>query len=155
MNTISHATFSIEKKYPVSVAKVFAALSDPAKKKRWFGNAKSPLRFEMDFRVGGFERSSFAMPPEAPFPKGTMVHNETLYMDIVENVRIVFAYSMSINDHRMSASLGSFVLKASGKETVLVYTEQGSYFEESDGKDRRQEGWQVLLNSLGEELARG
>ena len=37
---VTHATFSLERDYPVAPARVFAAWADPAAKARWF--APSP-----------------------------------------------------------------------------------------------------------------
>lgn len=53
--SVTHATFVIERHYPASPERVFAAFSDPAKKRRWIMEDKDfkPEAFEMDFRVGG------------------------------------------------------------------------------------------------------
>ena len=51
---VTHATFSLERDYPVPPARVFAAWADPAAKARWL--AASPgRRHKLDFRVGGRE----------------------------------------------------------------------------------------------------
>ena len=49
---VTHATFSLERSYPVPLARVFAAWSDPAAKARWFATGPDSGH-ELDFRVGG------------------------------------------------------------------------------------------------------
>ena len=147
--TVTHGTFVIERTYSATPERVFAAFSDPAKKRRWYieGRNNEAETFEMDFRVGGTERSSYRMGANSPFP-GTVMTNETKYMDIVPNRRIVIAYTMSMGDRRFSSSQATFELMPSEKGTDLVFTEQGAYFEGSDGVERREQGWRQLLEHL-------
>jgi uncharacterized protein YndB with AHSA1/START domain len=147
--TVMHGTFVIERTYAATPERVFAAFADPAKKRRWFieGRNNEAETFEMDFRVGGTERSSYRMGPNSPFP-GTAISNETKYMDIVPNRRIVIAYTMSMGERRFSSSQATFELAPSEKGTDLTFTEQGAYFEGSDGVERREQGWRQLLEHL-------
>ena len=57
--SVIHNTFVIERNYPKPLEQVFAAFADPAKKRRWYaqGEHYDVEEFEMDFRVGGAERS--------------------------------------------------------------------------------------------------
>ena len=56
-----HNTFVIERTYPTTPERVFAAFADPIKKRRWFveGDHHEVEHFEMDFRTGGKESSRF------------------------------------------------------------------------------------------------
>jgi uncharacterized protein YndB with AHSA1/START domain len=146
--SVTHGTFVIERNYPVAPERVFAAFSDPAKKHRWFvdDEASGVEDFGMDFRVGGVERKRFSN-------KYGVFTNDTVYLDIVPNRRIVFAYTMSMGDRRFSSSQATVELLATEKGTNLIFTDQGAYFEGSDGPKMRQDGWQVLLESLAKELA--
>lgn len=145
---MTHGTFVIERNYPVAPERVFAAFSDPAKKHRWFvdDEASGVEDFGMDFRVGGVERKRFSN-------KYGVFTNDTVYLDIVPDRRIVFAYTMSMGDRRFSSSQATVELLATEKGTNLIFTDQGAYFEGSDGPKMRQDGWQVLLESLAKELA--
>lgn len=151
-----HSTFVIERRYPVAPEKVFAAFADPAKKRRWFAEGKGSAldEFEMDFRVGGSERTRFRFGANGPLPEGTPLGNDSSYHDIVPNRRIVLAYTMTVGDKRISTSLATFELLPSGNGTDLVFTEQGAFFEGADGPDIRKDGWQQLLDRLVTELAR-
>lgn len=152
--TVTHSTFVIERTYPVAPERVFAAFADPAKKFRWFAEAhKSPEVLEFDFRVGGKERTQSRLGPETPFP-GVALINHTTYQDIQPNGRVVFAYTMTVGENRISASLATVELVPSGVGTHLIFTEQAAFFEGADGPKMRQAGWNHLLDSLGAELAK-
>jgi uncharacterized protein YndB with AHSA1/START domain len=153
--SVTHSTFVIERSYPATPERVFAAFTDPAKKRRWFGEGGgSDLEeFEMDFRVGGIERTRRRMNEQTPFP-GVTLENRTNYQDIVPNRRIVFAYTMTLGDRRISASLATVEIVPGEKGTDLIFTEQGAYFEGADGAQMRQGGWGKLLENLATELAR-
>jgi uncharacterized protein YndB with AHSA1/START domain len=147
--TVIHGTFVIERNYPVTPQRVFAAFSDPAKKRRWFAAGEEPQieEFETDFRVGGFERKRFKVKI------GFICTNNTVYLDIVPNSRIVFAYTMSAGDHRFSSSQATVELLPTEKGTDLIFTEQGAFFEGADGPQMREGGWRHLLDQLEAELS--
>lgn len=155
-SVVTHGSFTLERKYPQSPAKVFAAFADPVKKRRWFVEGEPFLidAFESDFRVGGRERSRFRFKghEQAPIPAGTPMGNDTVFLDIVPNRRIVLAYSMSMKEVPFSASLATFELIPDGMGTRLVATEQGAFFENSDGIGMREQGWRQLLEALAKEL---
>jgi uncharacterized protein YndB with AHSA1/START domain len=145
-----HATFVIERTYPVSPARVFAAWADPVAKARWFAGPdewESGPR-EFDFRVGGRERNSGG-PPGGP------VHAfDALYQDIVENERIVYSYDMHLDGTRISVSLATVELKPAGDGTRLIVTEQAVFLDGADYPAQREQGTRALLDSLDAELRR-
>jgi uncharacterized protein YndB with AHSA1/START domain len=153
LTNVTHSTFTIERSYPHAPERVFSAFATPEKRRRWFAEAENrkPEEFQMDFRVGGRDLMSFRMGPDSPFP-GAMVINHTTYLDIVPDRRIVYAYSMTLGEHRFSASLATFEFRASATGTDLIFTEQGAFFEGADGPKMRQEGWSHLIDSLTAEL---
>ena len=153
---VVHSTYSIERSYPATPERMFAAFSDPVKKQRWFaakGASSDVESFHMDFRVGGIEKTVRRFKPGSPFP-GVALTNDTTYQDIVTNRRIVLAYAMSLGEKRISASLATFELLQAEGGTKLVFTDQVAFFEGADGPDMRKEGWTKILESLGAELAR-
>ena len=152
---VVHSTFVIERSYPVAPERVYAAFADPVSKRRWFmeGEGKAIEAFEMDFRVGGRERSQSRFKEGTSFP-GAVLTNNTTYLDLVPNRRIVLAYTMAFGEVSFSASLATFELVPTEKGTTLVFTEQGAYFEGADGPQIREAGWRQLLEHLARELAR-
>jgi uncharacterized protein YndB with AHSA1/START domain len=148
--SVTHSTFVIERNYPATPQRVFAAFSDPAKKRRWFaeGEEFEIQEFEMDFRVGGREKARFLLKDGQPCT------NDTVYMDIVPERRIVIAYTMSLGDRRFSSSQATTEFLPAEKGTNLIFTEQGAFFEGADGPQIREAGWRALLDQLGKEMTR-
>jgi uncharacterized protein YndB with AHSA1/START domain len=151
--SVTHNTFVIERSYGAPAERVFAALSDPAKKRRWFvdGGGSEVQAFEMDFRTGGRElaRSLVKAGPVA----GSVLTAEGRYLDIVPDRRVVVGSTMSLGDRRISASLVTFELVRTEAGTDLVLTHQGAFFEGSDGPEMREAGWRALLDRLVVEVS--
>ncbi|MBS2022708.1 MAG: SRPBCC family protein [Deltaproteobacteria bacterium] len=148
-HSIVHSTFTVERTYPATAARVFNAFTDPVKKRRWFGESEGFVieTFTVDVREGGHEVSTFR------FQGGPLMRNDTVYQDIVENQRLVFVYSMVVGDKRISSSLASVELFPEGKSTRLVYTEQGQFFDGIEEPKQRQLGCDELMGRLADELA--
>ena len=152
-SSVIHATAVIEKSYPKPVEQVFAAFSDPHKKRRWYADRSSNKveTFEMDFRTGGSETLAYRLGEKSPFP-GALITNQESFQDIVPNRRIVAASSSSFEGRRFSVSLITFEFLATEKGTDLICTHQDAFFEGADGPELREKGWQDLLASLDKEL---
>jgi uncharacterized protein YndB with AHSA1/START domain len=146
--TIRHDTFTIERSYSASPSKVFAAWSDPVAKRTWFveGDGWDVESYEQDFRIGGQERSSFR------FKDGPLISNDTTYLDIVPNRRIVVAYTMAIEGKIMSASLATTEFETDGKGTRLILTEHDAHLDGIDKSGSRKSGCAGLLVKLGQYL---
>jgi uncharacterized protein YndB with AHSA1/START domain len=152
--SVTHSTFAIERRYPGTPERVFAAFADKSAKRRWYADGKQMAveEFEMDFRVGGHDVARFRMGEGSPFPGTPLVFNTT-YQDIVANRRLVYAYTLTFGDKIVSASLVTFEFLSDGEETDVLFTEQGAFFEGSGGPQMREEGWRVLLEKLAGALA--
>ncbi len=147
--SVTHATFVIERTYPVSPARVFAAFADPAIKSRWFGSPDSPTDdHALDFRVGGREIVRGG-PPDGP-----SYTYEAVYQDLVPDQRIVTTYAMDMGDTRISASVATVELTPDARGTRMVYTEQGAFLDGHDTPAQREHGTRQLLDSLAAELER-
>lgn len=148
-------TFTIERELRACRAHVFAAWSQGDFKRRWFVEGDGPQwstrAYQLDFRVGGWERGSFVLN-EGP---GAGEHrNESVYLDIVPGERIVYAYTMALDGRIHSASLATVLFADHNGGTRLRYTEQGAFFPPSDCAAGREQGWVVLLGYLQRELER-
>ncbi len=145
---VAHSTFTIERTYPSVLARVFAAFANQTTKRRWFaeGEGWEVEEFSVDFRVGGRETTRFR------FQGGAPMGNDTVYLDIVPDRRIIFAYTMTVGDERHSVSLTTVELAPTDDGTRLVYTEQGAFFDGVDDPVGREMGCRELLERLAEEL---
>jgi uncharacterized protein YndB with AHSA1/START domain len=146
--SLEHASFALERRLDAAPARVFAAWAGPAVKRLWFGDADGweDVGHSLDFRVGGREFSS------ARQPGGPLHVNDTVFLNIVPERRIVFAYTMRLDDKPISASLATVEIRPDGKGTRLVYTEQAAFFEGLDGVAMRESGWTWLLDQLEKAL---
>jgi uncharacterized protein YndB with AHSA1/START domain len=147
----THATFVIERTYPVPVEAVWHALSDNGARDQWFGggSAFDVREKSHEFRVGGHgtEDGQWHGGPESRF--------HSTYTDIVELRRIVFTYDMWVGGQHLSTSLTTIALENDGDQTRLTYTEQGVHFDGLDSVEGREEGWRGILDQLGSFLAAG
>jgi uncharacterized protein YndB with AHSA1/START domain len=145
--SVAHATFTVERTYEASPARVFAAWADPAAKARWFGPEESG-EYELDFRIDGREIN------RGNGPDGEVYTYDARYRDIVPDERIVYAYDMYRDETRISVSLATVEFKPQGDGTRLVFTGQGAFLDGQDKPEYREDGTGQLLDSLAAELER-
>lgn len=142
-------SFAIERTYKASRSRVFQAWKDPIKKRRWFAEAPGFVidSYDLDFRVGGFERTRFR------YGDGEAMTNDTVFHDIAVDERIVASYGMTIGGKTLSVSLATMEIEPHGTGTRLRYTEQGAYYEIGgpNAVPGRREGCLELLNRLAKE----
>ena len=147
--SVTHSTFSLERTYDASPARVFAAFADPDQKYQWFAGPPEwrETTFEIDFRVGGRELNRGG-PHDGP------IHSfDALYYDIVPDQRIVYSYEMHLDEKRISVSLATIELAPAADGTRLTLTEQGAYLDDFDDPKLRESGTGHLLEALGAFLA--
>ena len=112
----------------------------------WFlppGTARDA--YSLDFQTGGRETGRFSI---AEGPAAGLHENATTYLDIVENSRIVYAYSMSWDGRMHSASLVTVSFVPTEAGCRLKLTEQSAHFSPSDGPQMRRGGVDAQLDRL-------
>lgn len=147
--SVVHDTFVLQRRYPSTPARVFAAFADMDEKGRWFGGPDewTAAVWTMDFRVGGDEISRGA--DETGLVHSFLAH----YVDIIPTSRLVYTYEMLMNDVRTSVSVTTIEILPDGTGTHLIFTEQGAFLDGCDQADGRREGTSDLLDALGASLS--
>jgi uncharacterized protein YndB with AHSA1/START domain len=141
----THNTFAIERHYPATPARVFAAFTTAEAKLSWADDpdyASDGGETEFDFRVGGRERFG------GKAPDGTLYRYDALYYDIVPDERIVYCYEMYESSARISVSVATIEIVPDGDGTRLTYTEQGAYLDGLSLAEHREEGTAEQLDGL-------
>ncbi|MFA7263254.1 MAG: SRPBCC family protein [Caulobacter sp.] len=149
---VTHATFCVERVYDATPARVFHAFTDREARDRWFFKTDSwtiHAHTGGDLAVGAVESSRFSPPGAA-----VVITNDSTYLDIVPDRRLIFAYGMTVAGAPISASLATVEFRPEGAGTRLVFTEQGAYFEGREAVASREEGTVGMLETLADEVAR-
>jgi uncharacterized protein YndB with AHSA1/START domain len=146
--SVVHGMFRIERVFDVRPGVVFRALSDRDAKARWFagGEGYVLLEREMDVRPGGRERVS------GRWANGTVSTFDAIYLDVVTDRRLVYAYEMTLDGRKISVSLATLELEAAGAGTRLLVTEQGAFLDGYEDAGSREHGTGFLLDRLGASL---
>jgi uncharacterized protein YndB with AHSA1/START domain len=149
-HSATHGTFTLERVYDATPARVFKAWADPAIKVRWFGGIEGwqMLERSIDFRVGGRERLSGRKG------SGVVSTFDAIYHDIAPEQRIIYCYDMRLDDVHISVSLATITLAPEGAGTRLTFTEQAVFLDGYDDSGSRERGTRILLEQLGGALQR-
>lgn len=129
--SLLHTTFTMARDFKASPARAFRGFSDTELRRRWT-DCHPDIRREhsLDFRVGGAEINRMTMP------EGTVHLMEARFLEIIADVRIVYAYAMYEDARFTSASLVTVDFAASGYGCRMTYTEQAAF---ADGDGQRAE----------------
>jgi uncharacterized protein YndB with AHSA1/START domain len=153
--SVIHDTFTIERTYPATPSRVFAAFASEEAKDAWgdtgdiTGSQPATGPGEFDFRVGGHERFGHVY-------QGVSYTYDAVYYDIVPDQRLVYSYEMYADGARISVSVATIEFAEKGDGTRLTWTEQGAYLDGFDGDDApglRQGGTSEMLDGLAKYLA--
>jgi uncharacterized protein YndB with AHSA1/START domain len=147
---VTHGTFSLERTYPAPRSRVYAAFATLEGKSAWFGggDAYTLVERRFDFREGGSERAT------GRWDSGTVSQFDAVYLDIVPEERIVYAYEMRLDGVKISVSLATIEFKPAGEGTRLLITETGAFLDGYDDAGSREHGTNFLMDLLGASLAR-
>lgn len=150
MTTIAHTTMIMERTYTASATRVFRAWADVDARARWSAPASHmQVVYEAaDFRVGGRDTSRCIEPGTADYIANVY------YLDIRDDVRIVFAESVAHEDKRQSAALISVELTPRGSATHLLLTMQIASFDDTGMEAGYEQGWSAALDNLAKEVTR-
>jgi uncharacterized protein YndB with AHSA1/START domain len=143
--SVTHATFSLERVYEASTARVFAAWADPDAKARWFAGPAG--EHELDFRVGGREVARGSHD-------GAVLTFESRYQDIVPGERIVYASALRVGEDVATVSVTTVEFTPAGDGTRLLLTEHGAFLDGREQPAWRERGTRDQLAALDAELVR-
>ncbi len=143
-----HDSFTLERVFAASPARVYKAFTDIEAKNKWFAGGEGYQYRErsMDARPGGREVA------EGEFGNGTISRFDAIYFELVPDTRLVYAYEMHLNGARISVSLATVQLFPEAGGTRLKITEQGVFVNGYEDKGSREQGTEFLLGQLGTSL---
>lgn len=123
---IVHGSFVIERRYPVTVARAYAAWTDLELKARWFIGPEdwTPIERTLDVRVGGEEKLHGRFGAS-----GTETLFVARYHHVVPAQRLVYVYDMYVSGLHHSLSLATVEFRAEGEGTRLLFNEQVAFLD--------------------------
>ena len=131
-----HSRFTLDRILPAGPDLAFRFWSEPRLKQRW--NSCHPdwreLEIRNDFRLGGHDYSLLRDPERREHAI------DMVYLDIVRPERIVYAYSMRIDDAPLSASLVTVRFSTHPRGTLMRYDEHLTMLDGSEGAASRERG---------------
>ncbi len=144
-----HATFRIARDIDFDPAKVFHAWTDKAAKARWFPglDSQTELAREMDVRPGGRERLV------CRWAGGLTTAFEAVYLDVLADRRLVYAYDLLHDGRKLSVSLATIEFEPQGSGTRLIVTEQGVFLDGYEDAGAREHGTGLMLERMAASIA--
>ena len=136
----------VRRHFNTTVAKVYAALTDPEQMKYWMApnDAFAESEVTLDARVGGRYRIVMHAPDGETFRVGGV------FREIVPDRKLVYTWAWESTPER--ESLVTLELSAAGDGTDLVLTHQR--LADVEARDKHLQGWIGCLDRLGNFLCR-
>lgn len=141
---VTHSTFTLERRYPATIERVFEAWSTPEARRRWMARG---AEHSLEFVVGGHETV------KGSDPQGRALTYEARYLDIVPGERILTTSTLHTEDRLSTVSATSVEFRADGGGTRVVLTEHGMYLPGQEQPEWREQGTAQQLDTLAAELA--
>ncbi|MFI6346361.1 SRPBCC family protein [Streptomyces sp. NPDC050560] len=142
---VTHATFTLERRYPVPVPRVFEAWASAEARGRWMAQG---AEYSQDFAVGGLETV------RGFDGEGRPLTHEARYAEIVADERILTTSTLRTGDVLSTVSVTSVEFSADGTGTLVVLTEHGMYLPGQERPEWREQGTAHQLDTLAAEFAR-
>ena len=149
-SSAQHTTFTVERDLPGSPRHAFRFWSEHALKRRWSSCHESWTTLEdtFDFRAGGSEVMRWRTP------QGEEHAFRAHYFDIVPTERIVYAFEMTRDGQRLSASLATVQFSARATRTLMTFTEQAAVLDGHIDISGRPAGTDLGFDRLAAAVAR-
>lgn len=144
-HNVQHGSFTIERKFKAPAALVYSAFATEKGKQAWFSGPNEHWTLEdrgFDFRVGGSETLT------GKWKSGRITRFDARYHDIVPNERLIYSYTMHVDEKKISVSLATIEFSQAGAGTLLVLTEQGAFLDGYDDAVSRERGTIGLIDKL-------
>lgn len=138
----------IERDFAHPVEKVFAGFATPEAKFAWFagGEGFKTEAYRLDFRTGGSEYWR-----GYPHGREILVTNDTHIVQVVQDERIIIAFTMWLNETMITSSLQTLEFIVAGSGARLRLSEQIIYLDDwavEANHEGRIEGTQGLFVRL-------
>jgi len=141
---VVHSTFSLERRYPTPVERVFAAWAEPQARRRWMAQG---AEHSQEFEVGGLETV------RGTDGEGRPLIYEAQYAQILPNERILTTSTLRTGEVLSTVSVTSVEFRADGDGTVVLLTEHGMYLPGQEQPAWREQGTADQLDALAAEFA--
>lgn len=141
---VTHSTFTLERRYPAPLRRVFAAWATPEARKRWMAQG---AEHSQDFTVGGMETV------RGFDGAGRPLTHVARYVEIIPETRILTTSTLHTGDLLSTVSVTSVEFAADGTGTRVVLTEHGAYLPGQEQPDWREQGTAQQLDTLAAEFA--
>jgi uncharacterized protein YndB with AHSA1/START domain len=140
---VTHSTFTLERRYPATVERVFEAWANPEARKRWMAQG---AEHSQNFVVGGLETV------KGFDGEGRPLTYEARYAEIVSNERILTTSTLHTGDRLSTVSATSVEFQTEDDGTLLVLTEHGMYLAGQEQPAWREHGTGQQLDALAAEF---
>jgi uncharacterized protein YndB with AHSA1/START domain len=134
---VQHGSFTIERKFGAPPALVYSAFATEKGKQAWFSGPSEQWSIQdraFDFCVGGSETLN------GKWKSGRITRFNAQYHDIVPGERIIYSYTMHVDEKKISVSLATIEFKQAGGGTLLVLNEHGAFLDGYDDAGSREHG---------------
>jgi uncharacterized protein YndB with AHSA1/START domain len=148
MAELVYDTLTVERRFPHSRKKVFAAFETREAQATWMCPAEglSIKIADFDFRAGGRALFHMSMPDVGVW------ENEDRYQEILGGERIIQTSTLRQDGTLTFAGVVVILFEDDGKGCLVRVTEQGAFPAGPEEAAGHKEGWRLMLEGLGRYL---